>query len=249
MENSHVLEFVLFMSGDNRNEISTTLASLRRQTSSDWTARVVTDQEIEHKQVESMTGRNPRIQLEQTEAVGTFSKSGFRYEVFVPEGSVLDEDAVQYLVAIVVERSPSLLIGRGLQGEHLVVVAPHRDSSSGVPTLVYQRSLFTLPNRDSHSSRVTSSLTELAEFQGSLQDLLIEKNRRIDELESLLHRKNHEFRGVESHLRGLELANAGLSEANNGLHTANNELNRINNDLLNRRPRRGVGRLLQRLRN
>lgn len=261
MELSPTLEFVLFASGDNRSQIATTLASLRRQTCAAWTAKVVYDQDIDRDQVEALTAKNPRIRYERLGSDGAFTDSSSHYSVFVPEGSVLDEDAVDYLLAIATTSNPAFVVADGLPHGQLVMISQRLESAPGAPVFVYQRVLFT-GSIQSDQSQAADLKVDATDHSGSLQDLVIEKNRQINELEALLHRKDHEFLGIERHLAsvqeankalglindGLNTANAGLSDANDGLNDANNELNRINQQLLADLANRGFRGLLRRLR-
>jgi hypothetical protein len=256
MENPLVLEFVLVMTNDNHDEIFSTLASLRHQTSSAWAARVVYEQDVDRQQIESMTGKNPRIQFERIGASGTFSDSPCHFAVFVPAGSILDDDAVESLVNIASTLAPSIVIAEGLQNDQLVMVGQTPGQRSDGSKYLYERRLFTRSNQQLRHRQMDETLNENVDSSGSLQELVIEKTRQLNELEAELHRKDHEFLAVQRHLisvqdanRHLQAANAGLSEANDGLNAANNELNRINQELLNELSNRGVRGLLRRIRN
>lgn len=277
MESPLVLEFILVMSGDNSDEVSRTLASLRQQTSSAWTARVIYDQDMNRDQVEAMTGKNPRITFERIGSLGTLSPSRFEYTVFVPNGSVLDDDAVEYLENLASTTSPSVALATGRQNDNMVMVAKAPNVRNGAPTFIYQRRLFTRADQDLPRQRDNvGSVIEVTYAPGSLKDLVIEKTRQINDLEGLLHRKDHDLLGIRNHLAsvqeanrslqeahdlidsvnqelksanaGLSDANAGLNEANNGLNAANDELNQINQTLIGELSNRGLRGLLRRMR-
>lgn len=222
---------------------------------------MVYDQDIDRDQVEELTGKNPRIRFERLGSEGAFRDSSSHYSVFVPDGSILDEDAVDYLLGIASASNPAFVVADGLPHGQLVMVSRTPENTPGASIFVYQRVLFTGSIR-SDQSQAADLNVDATDHSGSLQDLVIEKTRQMNELEALLHRKDHEFLGIERHLAsvqeankalglindGLNAANAGLSDANDGLNDANNELNRINQQLLLDLANRGFRGLLRRLR-
>lgn len=245
MQSSLVLEFVLVMTGDDYDDITATLASLRHQTSSAWAARVVYNQDIDRESIESVTGKNPRIQFERISTLGTFSASQFAFVVFLPKGSVLDNDGVAFLIDVASTLSPSKVIAEGRPCDQLVMISQDLDHCHNSIFHVYQRSLFTSVRRRQEARPLIENIISF----GSLQELVIEKTRQLDALEDALHRKDHDLLAIQRHLKGLIVANDGLSEANDGLNAANNDLNKINQELLNRLSNHGIRGLLRRIRN
>lgn len=243
MEREPTIQFTLVADVAPNDALSTTLASLRRQSDGNWTAHVIGTLGFDDDSFRKMTGGNPRITSERTGVRGRFSTPHTDYEVFVPLGAELQDDAVEYLRQRAIESQASLICGwsyeeaqRGYKVSpvDLVMFARNPSLIHGPALFVYERSLLrTVIN----SPRFTSEPAVVgldSTIDTSVRDVLASKTKYIHDMEHQFMQSREENVRLRAHLSNIEQANSDLALANDALHTANNQLNTINERLLRR---------------